>query len=138
MSAKPEEYAQFLRTLFRTKNKSLAKVLQTAYSHLSECSIDPVGIAISSESQKRKVYQFSSEEYKALFNSYFFSVSYKHTTRQKELTPNRPFYAQPKASSFQHSSPPSFPPLSNDTLHQSPDRPSKAHVTIPIRLALLL
>ncbi|KAK8823329.1 hypothetical protein WA577_002250, partial [Blastocystis sp. JDR] len=55
VSTKPEEYAQFLRTLFRTKNKSFVKVLQTAYGKCADCNIDP----------KRKVYQLSSEEYKA-------------------------------------------------------------------------
>ena len=50
VSTKPEEYAQFLRTLFRTKNKSFVKVLQTAYGKCADCNIDPVGIAIRIES----------------------------------------------------------------------------------------
>ena len=50
VSTKPEEYAQFLRTLFRTKNKSFVKVLQTAYGKCADCNIDPVEIAIHIDS----------------------------------------------------------------------------------------
>ena len=50
VSTKPEEYAQFLRTLFRTKNKSFVKVLQTAYGKCADCNIDPVETTIRIES----------------------------------------------------------------------------------------